>query len=109
MRVARLPGVTELGDRPLLAVGDEDRVVAEALAAARLCRNPAADDARPAELLAVGCHRDELRHVPRPALLHSLELAERLRDRRRAFGRIARRLDTGPSSQRRDFDPRVFA
>src|SRR5205823_10887143 len=40
VRVLRLPGIPELGDRALLAVRNEDRVVAEALAPAALLDDP---------------------------------------------------------------------
>ena len=46
VRVLALPVVAELRDRPRLALRDEDRVVAEALAAARLARDRALEHAR---------------------------------------------------------------
>ena len=61
MRVLRLPVVAELGDRALLAVGDEHRVVAEAFAAARRVGDPALERRPvPRTSLAVGRERDEL-------------------------------------------------
>src|SRR5438128_530017 len=63
MRVLLLPLVAELRDRELLAVGHEDRVVAEALAAARLAGDPALEDPGAADLLPVRRDRDELRDV----------------------------------------------
>src|SRR5436190_18207572 len=52
--VLRLPFVPELGDRPLLAVRDEDRVVAEALAPLRRDGDPTLERARAAELASIG-------------------------------------------------------
>jgi uncharacterized membrane-anchored protein len=49
-----LPLVAELGHRPLLALGEEDRVEAEALRAARLVDDPALEDAGAAKLFAFG-------------------------------------------------------
>ena len=54
VRVRPLPLVAELRDGPLLAVGDEDRVVAEAFAAARLVDDAALERAGAAVLRAVG-------------------------------------------------------
>src|SRR5258708_3457537 len=108
MRVTGLPGIAELGDGSFFAVRNEDRVVAEALAAARLRRNASGHDACAAELLAVGRDRNELGHVACSPILDALELAEQLCDRRSAFRRVTRRLDARPSSERRNFDPRVL-
>src|SRR5581483_7820026 len=97
-----LPAVAELADRQLLAVGDEDRVVAEAAAAARRVGDRPLDDAGAAELVAVRRDRDELADVARAAIRDARELAEQLRDRRRALRRISRRVDAGPPVERVD-------
>ena len=44
----------------------------------------------PRTLVAVGRDRDELGHVARAPVVDAVELAEQLRDRRRALGRVAR-------------------
>jgi hypothetical protein len=54
VRVLALPVVPELGDGARLADGHEDRVVAEALAAARLERDRPLDGAGRAALVAFG-------------------------------------------------------
>src|SRR5437763_1391571 len=74
--VRALPLVAELGDRALLAVRHEDRVVAEALAAARLVDDPAFEGADAAVLHAVGVERHELADVPRAPVIHAVELHE---------------------------------
>jgi hypothetical protein len=108
MRVHRLPVVAELADGRPLAVGDEDRVVAEAAGAARLGRDAPFDDAAPAEDLAAGCDRDELRDVPCAPVLDAVELGEELLDRGRALGRVARGADARPPVERGDLDARVL-
>ena len=65
MRVLGLPLVAELCDGALFAVRDEDRVEAEAFLATRLFGDPALEDARAAELRALGRQRDELADVAR--------------------------------------------
>ena len=60
MRVLVLPRVAELRDGLLLAVGNEDRVVTEAFAAARLRSDAAFEDPRAAYLSAVGRDPDRL-------------------------------------------------
>src|SRR3954468_9784936 len=104
-----LPAVAELRDRPLLAVGDEDRVVAEAAAAARRVGDRSLDDAGAAENRAVGRDRDELGDVARSSIGRALELAEQLRDRRRSFRRVARRVQPGATVERGDLDAGVLA
>jgi hypothetical protein len=64
MGILRLPLVAELRDGSLLACGDEDRVVAEALVAARLAGDPAYQDAGAAQLLAGRRECDPLPDVP---------------------------------------------
>src|SRR5260221_14241829 len=94
-----LPRVAELGDGALLALRDEDRVVAEAFGAARLRRDPALEDAGAAELLATGRDRHELRHVAGATVAHALQLAEQLRNRGRPLGGVARRTDAGAAAE----------
>src|SRR5689334_7760666 len=108
MRVEVLPLVPELADRPLLAVGHEDRVVAEAAAPPRRLCDPPLHRAAAPQLLAAGRDRDELGDVARPPVLHAVELAEELRDRRRAFRRIARRAQAGPPPERGDLETGVL-
>src|SRR5436305_3608743 len=109
MRVLRLPRVTELGDGALLALGDEDRVVAEASAATRLGRDPSLENARTAQLFTVWSDRDELGHVARTAIVDPFELPQELRDCRRTLGCVARGLDAGPATERRDLEAGVLA
>src|SRR5437870_5866720 len=109
MRVASLPVASQLGDCPLLAVGHEHRVVAEALAAARLVGNAPLERAGAAKLLAGGRERHELAHVAGAAVLDALELAEELADRGRALGRVARGVEPGPAAERRDLETGVLA
>src|SRR4051812_46030369 len=108
MRVLDLVRVAELGDGSLLSVRDEDRVVAEALAATRLLRDAPFEDARPAYLVAVRPERDDLRHVARAPVLDAFELAEQLRDRRPALGRVPRRVHTRTAAERVDLDAGVL-
>jgi hypothetical protein len=58
-----LPLISELGNRPVLAVRDEDRIEAEAGRAAGLMGDSAPEDAGAAQLPAVGRDRDELADV----------------------------------------------
>src|SRR5918995_393568 len=96
VRVPALPVVSELRDGVRLALGDEDRVVAEALAATRLARDRPLDGAGPATLLALGGQRDELADVARPPVLDALEDVEQRGD---AVFRPARRLDPRSPAQ----------
>src|SRR5436305_1588346 len=109
MRVLRLPRVAELRDGLFVALWDEDRVVAEAAAAARAVGDRPLEDAGPAQLVAVRGDRDELADVPRAPVLDARQLAEQLRDRRRAFRRVARGVDARTAAERRHLDSRVFA
>jgi hypothetical protein len=108
MRVLRLPVVPQLCHRPLLAIRNEDRVVAEALVAARLVRDPAVERAGAAELAAVGREENELRDVARAAFLDACELAEKLRDRRRTFWCVAGGQDARAAAERLDLEARVL-
>src|SRR5262245_32412948 len=108
MRVLRLPGVAELRDRPLLARGDEDRVVAETLASGRLGGDASLEDACPAELLPAGSEKNELRDVPRRSILDTGELGEELLDRGCSLRRIAGGEDPRPAAQRSDFESGIL-
>src|SRR5579864_7481412 len=109
MRALCLPLVAELADRLRLAVGDEDRVVAEAAVAAWLERDAAGDDPGAPKLFAVRRDRDELGDVPRATVVDALELAQQLRDRRSTLGCVACRRDAGPAAERGNLDARVLA
>src|SRR6185437_5253551 len=108
VRVLRLPLVAQLRHRQLLACGDEDRVVAEAFASRRLGRDPSLERARTAELAPIGGEEDELGDVPRSPVLHALELAQQLRDRRRPLGRVAGGEHTRATAERLDLEPGVL-
>src|SRR4051794_26490113 len=109
MRVLRLPGIAELGDGALLALGDEDRVVPEALAASRLVRDASGEDAAAANDRALGRDRDKLRHVPCLAAGDTRELPEQLGDRRCAFLGVAGGVEPGTPAERRDLEARILA
>src|SRR4051794_36157968 len=99
-----LPRVAELRDGLLFAVGNEDRVVAETFAAARLRRDAPLEDSRASHLTAVRRNDDELGDVTRTPVVDSLELAEQLCDRGRALRCVACRVQAGPAVERCDFD-----
>src|SRR5437763_1768913 len=63
VRVLGLPLIAELRDGSLLAGGDEDRVVAEALAPPRVFGDPSFQDAGSAGFLAGRRERDQLADV----------------------------------------------
>jgi hypothetical protein len=63
VRVGLLPGVAELGHRGGLALGNEDRVVAEAFASARLVANPAVEGSAATQLVALIGDGDQLAEV----------------------------------------------
>src|SRR4051794_9892916 len=109
MRLLRLPLAPQLADGSLLAVGDEHRVVAEAPVAAWRIGDSALDDAGAAHHAAVRRDRDELADVAGAAIRLVAELAEELRDRGRAFRRIAGGVQARPAAERRHLDPGVFA
>src|SRR5690349_9759028 len=104
----RFPLVAEVGDGALLAVGHEDRIEAEAFAAAGLVGDAAAERARAAPLAAVRRDRDELRHVARAASVSvdAVEHAEHPADL--VAGRAPRRGHAGPAVEGRDLDPGVL-
>jgi len=91
MGVLRLPVVPQFRDRPVLPLRNEDRVVAEALAAASLQGDPALEPSGAAKLAAVGSEEDELGDVAGSSLLDALELVEELRHGGRTLRRIPRR------------------
>ena len=109
MGVPCLPVVPQLRHRPLLAVRNEDRVVAEALAPARLARRSArracpCRGARSRRARAVRAPR----RSGRARSSDAPELAEELRDRRRRLRRVTRGQDAGPAAERGDLEPRVL-
>jgi hypothetical protein len=105
--VPALPIVAELSDRALLAVGNEDRVEAEAAGAARLRADPALEHARSADLAAVGRDRDELADVARSTIGNP---GERLEDPLDVAPlRPAGGLDAGAAAERDDLEPGVLA
>ena len=108
VRVLALPRVAQLGDRPLLALRHEDRVVAEALRATTLGGDPALERARPPHLVAVGPDRDQLADVPGAPILDAVELAEQAVERIVVAG-PARRVQPGPTAERVDREARVLA
>jgi hypothetical protein len=107
--VERLPLVSELRDGSLLAIGHEDRVVAETLRPAGLLGDASPENARAAQFPAVGCDQDELADVARRAVLDALELAQQLLVRLGALPSVARRANAGPAPQSLDLEPGVFA
>src|SRR5579872_1861455 len=109
MRMLVLPGIPELAACARLAVGHEDRVVAEPAAPARRVGDASVGHARAAQDLAVRTDRHELRHVTSAPVRLLAELAEQLRDRGRALGRIPRGRDARTAAERRDLDAGVLA
>src|SRR5436305_6519901 len=109
MRVARLPLVPELGDGSLLAVRDEDRVVAESLGPARLLGDPALEHTRSAHFLAVRAEQDELADVSRPPVLDTLQIVDEPRDRAHALIlAVAGRANAGSAAEGFHLDPGVL-
>src|SRR5437763_4665106 len=108
MRALCLPVVSQLRHRPLLASGNENRVVTEALVAARLVCDPALERPGATQLAAVGREEDELGDVARATVLAPFELAEELRDRRRTLGRVTRREHPRPPAERFHLEPGVL-
>src|SRR5687767_3858384 len=95
MGVVPLPLVAELGDGSGLARRDEDRVVAEPLAAARRSRERALEDARAVQL-AVWSETHELADVAGAPVPGASDLAEQALD---PVVRPARRVDSGPCAE----------
>src|ERR1700758_3638413 len=108
MGVLSLPRIPQFRHRPLLALRNEDRVVAEALASGRRLRDPSLERARAAKLASVRGEEDELRDVAGAAILDALELAEELRDSRRSFRRVTRGEDAGPAAEGLHLEARVL-
>src|SRR5205085_12498717 len=94
-----------------LAVGDEDRVVAEPLRAATLPGDRPRERAGATELLELGREADELADVARPAALGADpgERREQLRHRVLACTGDARREKARPAVEAGDLEARVFA
>src|SRR5712691_528502 len=109
MRVFGLPLVAQLGDRRLLAFGDEDRVEAEALAAAGFLGDAPLERARAAELLLLRRETDELAHVAGPTVVaaDAGELPEEPAHRIVAPG--TRGFDAGAATERRHLDAGVLS
>jgi hypothetical protein len=109
VRVAFLPLVAELRDGPLLSVGDEDRIEAEALRASWFVRDAAFEHAGAADLVGRGTERHELADVPRPPAfsLDAVELAQQTLDMLPA--RETRRRDPRCAAQPVDLEPRILA
>src|SRR2546421_2217203 len=108
MGVARLPCIAKLRNRLLLAVGNEDRVEAEALASAGRVRDPAGERPRSANLVTARRESDELADVARPASVaaDSFELAHQPAD---LVARSAPRgMHSGRTVQPGDLEAGVF-
>src|SRR5256714_15226544 len=108
MRVLCLPVVAELGHGLVLALGDEDRVEAEARFASRLGGDPAFERAGAASLFIVRAECDELADVARAsrAALHPLELPQHPADL--VAGGAAGRVDSGAAAEAGHLDPGVL-
>src|SRR5512144_2137215 len=109
MGMIPFPVVAELGDRSVLAVRDEHRVEAEALAAAKLLGDPAFEDPPAALLGPVRRERDELADVARapPVALDAFELFQRAL--RFTAGRPPGRQHARAAAEAFDLDARVLA
>src|SRR5437016_2345189 len=95
-------------DRPLLAGGGEDRVVAEALGAAPLVDDAALEHAGPAVLLALRREADELADVAR-ATAFAFEAAELLQHLGDAVLGPSRRVQPRRAAEPGHLDARVLA
>src|SRR5437588_3764319 len=107
--VLGLPFVAELRDSSLLARGDEDRVVAEPVVAARFIGDPAFEDAGAAQLLARRTEGHQLADVTGAAALplDVAKLAEQAADG--VAPAEARRADPRGAAEALDLEPRVLA
>ena len=96
-------------DRFRLAVRNEDRVEAEAFAAARVIRDAAAERPRPEKLLAARRQRDQLADVARVPTLafDSSQLPQEPADL--VAGRTTRRVQSGTAVECRDLESRILA
>src|SRR5579884_649822 len=108
MGAPRLPVVPQLRHRPLLAIRNEDRVVAEAFGAERRERDPTVERAGAAQLATIGSEEHELRDVTPAPIRDALELAEELRHRRGPLRRVARRQHARPAPQGFHLEARVL-
>jgi hypothetical protein len=102
VRVLGLPGVAELGDRSVFACGDEDRIEAEPLGAARLVADAALEDAGAAQLLPLRREGNELADVAGSSSLEAHELSQQPFDVHAA--REAGGLDPGRTAQAFDLE-----
>src|SRR4029079_12730892 len=110
VRGLRLPRVAGLRDRLLLAVGDEDGVVAEALGAPRLAGNPPFQNPCSAKLFTIRAEQNELADVTRAAVGLVAEVAQQPCDRAHALVlAVAGGADSRPAAERGDLDTRVLA
>ena len=109
MGVAGLPFVPELRHRLLLALWDEDRVVAEPLRPAGLLGDSPFEPPGAAELAAVGGDQDELADVAGRAVLDPLQLTQEPLVRLRSFRAVAGRANARPATEGLDLQPRVLA
>src|SRR5436190_14106732 len=105
----RLPVVAELGDCARLAVGDEDRVEAEACGAACMRCDPALQRSRPTALFAGWAEGDELAHVSRPPRIAVRALEPPQHPADLVPGGAPGGMDARASAQAGDFDAGVFA
>src|SRR5205823_4499355 len=92
-----------------LPLRDEDRVVAEALRAARLLGDLSFEQTGAAHLTAVQVEGDELADVASRPVLHAAQLVQELRDRLLALGRVAGRENPRTSAERSHLEPGVLA
>src|SRR5262249_32617376 len=95
-------------NRSLFARGHEDRVVAEARRPARLSCDSPVERSGAAVLGSVRSEQDELGHVARGALFGVAELAEELRDGRRALRRVPGGFDPWTAAERIDLEAGVL-
>src|SRR6266851_7313922 len=107
MRVQSLPVVAQLGNGSVFAHRNEDRVEAEAFAAAWLVGDTSFEHARAPKLLAGGGDDDELAHVARVAVFDTGQLTDQPAHRIVPAG--TRRLDSRPASERRHLDAGVLS
>jgi hypothetical protein len=108
MRVQPFPVVAELRDCPVVALGDEDRVVAEPRLAAALPRELAFEHAANVDLLSARRKRDDLRdHACAPLVLTGEVVEEGVG--LVALRRPARRPHSGAAVERVDLDAGVLS
>ena len=107
MRVLDLPVAPQLCDRGRLALGDEDRVVAEATRPARLLGDATLERPCATKFLERRRETDELADVARATRFRAepAQLAEELLDVVLARARPARRAQPGRAAERLDLEP----